>query len=235
MSAIAFTRRSSALFTEPNYARLSDPIDASNVKQRAGGRGGTLSYIETHQAIRAANDIFGVGGWGYEVVDLTQLGEPEPVKKDDRTGYRVGYRATVRVTVNLKSIVGPEGGVHVPTVSFSDVGYGDGMEYTNSRITVHELAVKEAVSDGVKRALKNFGSQFGLDLYDKDARVEIEKRAKLAGSSVATLKKEVWKLAEAELGAKPTAAKMAALFGVEAADLQEKDTLLTILRSKGVV
>jgi len=137
----------------------------------------------------------------------------------------------VRVTVPGFAVAGDT----YPSISFSDVGYGDGMEYTGSRITVHELAMKEAVSDAVKRALKNFGSQFGLDLYDKEARVAIEARAKLAGASVATLKKEVWKLAEAELGSKPTAAKMATLFEVAAADLQEKDTMLAILRTRGVV
>lgn len=212
------------MFTESNHARLTEPINASSVKQRAGGRGQSLSYIEAHHAIRTANEIFGIGGWGYSVERLEQLGEPEAVEKDGRKGYRVGYRAVVRVTLT-------EGG----HVSFSDVGYGDGQDYTGSKIAVHELAMKEAVSDAVKRALKNFGSQFGLDLYDKEARGEIEKRAKLAGSSVATLKKEVWKLAEAELGAKPTVAKIAELFDVDAPDLQEKDTLLGILRTKGVV
>ena len=197
------------------------------MKSRQGGRGGSLSYIEAHDAIRTANEIFGIGGWSYSVERLEQLGEPEPVEKDGRKGYRVGYRAVVRVTVF--------NGDGYKSGAFSDVGYGDGQDYTGSKIAVHELAMKEAVSDAVKRALKNFGSQFGLDLYDKEARTEIEKRAKLAGSSVATLKKEVWKLAEAELGAKPTVAKIAELFDVDAADLQETDTLLTILRTKGVV
>ena len=32
----------------------------------------------------------------------------------------------------------------------------------------HESAIKEAESDALKRALKSFGDQFGLSLYDKD-------------------------------------------------------------------
>ncbi len=123
-----------------------------------------------------------------------------------------------------------------PTVTFSDVGYGDAVEYTNSYITVQELAMKEAVSDGVKRALKNLGDQFGLSLYDKEARAAIEARAKLASSPVATLKKRVWTIAKDELGKEtPTAKQVAAHFKVDAADLAERETLIAILTERGLV
>jgi hypothetical protein len=66
----------------------------------------------------------------------------------------VGYRATVTVTVD--------------GVQRGDVGYGDAMEYNGSRITPHELASKEAVSDALKRCLSSWGDQFGLVLYGAD-------------------------------------------------------------------
>lgn len=138
-----------------NIDLLNKPLDPSRVKTREGSGGKRLSYIETHDAIRTANEIFGFGNWGYEVVELVELGI-EGYTRNNRTGHRVGYRAIVKVTT-------------ADGASFSDVGYGDAIEYGDSSITPHELAAKEAVSDAVKRALKNFGDQFGLGLYDKDA------------------------------------------------------------------
>ena len=219
-------------FTDTNLARLTEPLDPARVKSREAGRGQSLSYIEAHDAIRTANEVFGIGGWGYTVEELEPLGEPEAVKRDDRTGYRVGYRAVVRVTVRGAA------GDNLPPlpVVFSDVGYGDGMDYSGSRITVHELAMKEAVSDAVKRALKNLGSQFGLDLYDKEARKDIERRSALAKATPAKLKQEVWKIAKAALGKdKPTAKEVAAHFGVKAGDLPDEETLRGILRKEGLL
>lgn len=204
---------------EANLERLSQPLDPSRVKSREGGGGRSLSYIEGHDAIRTANEIFGIGNWAYRVKELVSLGE-EPVERNDRQGYRAGYRAVVEVMVDVND----------SPVVFSDVGYGDSMEYGGSRITVHELASKEAVTDGIKRALKNFGDQFGLSLYDKEALKDIEKRAKLANATDARLKKMVWTAAKKELDTEtPTAAQVAKHFGVKAADLAERETLLEIL------
>jgi len=102
---------------------------------------------------RHANHVFGFDGWSYHVADLQLIAE-EPVKKGDREGFRVGYRAIVEVRVGQ--------------VLRGDTGYGDALEYTGNRITPHELASKEAVSDALKRCLASFGSQFGLDLYGED-------------------------------------------------------------------
>lgn len=206
---------------EPNLERLSQPLDPSRVKSREGGGGRSLSYIEGHDAIRTANEIFGVGNWSYRVRELVSLGE-EPVERNDRSGFRAGYRAVVEVSVSFD----PQ---KLPVV-FSDVGYGDSLEYTGSRITVHELASKEAVTDALKRALKNFGDQFGLSLYDKAALKDIEARAKLANATDARLKKMVWTKAKKELDVEtPTAAQVAKHFGIKAADLAERETLLGIL------
>lgn len=106
-----------------------------------------------------ANEIFGFGNWGYSVVELVCLGEEPFTNSSGKEGIRVGYRATVEVTVK-----GPHG-----FWSASDVGYGDAQEYNGSRITPHELASKEAVTDGMKRAFTSLGDQFGLCLYDKEA------------------------------------------------------------------
>jgi DNA recombination protein Rad52 len=137
--------------------RLAAPLDAGRVKQREGGNGRSLSFLETHDVIRTANDIFGFGQWGHKIVELRQIGAATVHNRDQKAGWHVGYVCIVELTV--------QGFVPV-----SGIGYGDAVEYRESAsVTAHELAAKEAESDALKRALKNYGDQFGLALYDKAA------------------------------------------------------------------
>jgi DNA recombination protein Rad52 len=138
------------------YRDLAAPLDPRRVQTRKGGGGKNLSYLTTHDVKRTANRIFGFDGWSYVVNELTSLGEEQTKPRTELStpGVRVGYRAVVTVTV-----AGTQRG---------DVGYGDAMEYNGSRITPHELAAKEAVSDALKRCLSSFGDQFGLVLYGED-------------------------------------------------------------------
>lgn len=143
--------------------RLAQPLDANRVKQREGSGGRSLSYIETHDAIRTANDIFGFGGWGHEVQELRLIGTAPIQNREGKQGVHVGYLCIVRLTVLNDATLHPV---------TSGVGYGDATEYRDgfAMVTAHELAAKEAESDALKRALKNYGDQFGLALYDKDAK-----------------------------------------------------------------
>jgi DNA recombination protein Rad52 len=141
---------------------LAAPLDPRRVQSREGSGGKKLSYLTTHDVKRTANRIFGYDGWSYLVDDLISLGE-EPFKNSKgREGIRVGYRATVTVTIG--------------EVRRGDVGYGDAMEYNGSRITPHELAAKEAVSDALKRCLSSWGDQFGLVLYGADPAPPLEEQ-----------------------------------------------------------
>lgn len=212
--------------TVPNLALLAQPIDPDRVSQRQGGGGKTLSYIESHDAIRTANIIFGIGGYSVKVKEIVLLGE-ETFKKEDRTGRRVGYRATVAVSLE---------GVETTYASYEDTGYGDSVEYGGSMITGHELASKEAVSDAVKRCLRYLGDQFGLGLYSADGR-EAVAAARQAMDAVPNLKAQVYELALEQIpGAKekpPTSAAVAKFFGVKTADLQQLDVLRKIVAEHG--
>lgn len=144
-------------FTEEQLATLNAPLDAKRVKTRDSGRGAALSYLETHDVIRMANAIFGIGKWGHEIVDLRQIPGVTVTGRDGKVGHQTGYVCIVRLIVQ-------------GCIPVSGVGYGDAVEYRESApVTAHELAAKEAESDALKRALKNFGDQFGLALYDKAA------------------------------------------------------------------
>lgn len=150
-------------FTEQQVAQLDAKLDGSKVRERDG-----FSYIEGWWAIHEANRIFGHGEWDSEVVDLkcvisTQQGQPNYEGRENRAGYIVGYIASVKVTVRHGD----------STQSHEDVGYGEGINYSNVG-QAHESAAKEAVTDALKRALHNWGNPFGLSLYDK-AQADVER------------------------------------------------------------
>ena len=107
-------------------------------------------YLEGHTVIDQANRIFGFGGWGYDLVGNVTLRQLEAV--DPRTGEvktSSAYSAPVRVTV-------------VGAPSRTDVGFHAVTEETSDG---HDTALKGAVTDGLKRALRSFGVQFGNGFY----------------------------------------------------------------------
>ena len=129
---------------------LSKPLDAGLVSQRKGRAGRSYSYIEGHTAIDQANRVFGYGGWGYELVGEVALREIENLdKKTGEVQCVRAYCATVRVTVP-------------GTLPRTDVGFHAVVEDTAEG---HDTAYKGAVTDGLKRALRSFGDQFGNGLY----------------------------------------------------------------------
>ncbi len=129
---------------------LSQPLDPALLSQRKGRAGRTYDYIEGHVAIDQANRIFGFGGWGYELIGDVTLRRVETV--DTKTGdvsVSHAYSAPVRVTV---------AGAQPRT----DVGF---HAVTEENPEGHDTALKGAVTDGMKRALRSFGAQFGNSLY----------------------------------------------------------------------
>ena len=129
---------------------LAQPLDLAIVSQRKGRAGMIYHYLEGHTVIDQANLIFGHGGWGYELVGDVTLRQMETV--DSRTGevkVSSAYSAPVRVTV-------------AGAPSRTDVGFHAVAEETPEG---HDTALKGAVTDGMKRALRSFGVQFGNGLY----------------------------------------------------------------------
>jgi DNA recombination protein Rad52 len=115
-------------------------------------RGPKGDYIEGWHAMAEANRIFGFDGWSYEVPDVRCVSErPRDIGRDKKPGFGVSYIATVRVTVG--------------DVTRVDVGSGHGYDVDCG--LAHESAIKEAVTDALKRALRSFGNPFGLALYDQ--------------------------------------------------------------------
>ena len=130
--------------------KLCQPLDASLVSQRKGRGNRSVSYLEGRTVIDQANRIFGFGGWGHEVVGDAVLRDLDQVNTQTGEVRRIrAYSATVKVTVP---------GAPPRT----DVGFQPVAEET---VDGHETAFKGAVTDGLKRALRTFGAQFGNSLY----------------------------------------------------------------------
>jgi len=131
-------------------AALALPLDPAIVQQRRGKKGRTFSYIEGHTAIDQANAIFGYGGWGFELAGEIIYRAVKLV--DTKTGEASTaeyYAAPVRVTAF--------GAPPRTDIGFASVNDDD--------VDAHEVAMKGAVTDGMKRALRSFGDRFGNGLY----------------------------------------------------------------------
>ena len=129
---------------------LSQPLDPGLVSQRRGRAGRSYSYIEGHTVIDQANEVFGYGGWGYELVGDVTLRQIEVVDPKSGEVKRIrAYSAPVRVTV-------------LGAPPRMDVGF---HAVVDESADGHETACKGAVTDGLKRALRSFGDRFGNGLY----------------------------------------------------------------------
>ncbi len=128
---------------------LEAPLDPALVSHRKGRGNKTFPYLEGHTVIDEANAIFGFGGWGYELLGDVVLREFE--QADAKTGEIRRFRAYTAVV--RASVPGAQ--------PRTDVGYHAVAEETADG---HETAVKGAVTDGLKRALRSFGQRFGNGL-----------------------------------------------------------------------
>ena len=87
-------------FSESQKEELSKKLDIRNVKDRVGGGGMRLSYIEGWFAIKEANRIFGFGQWDRRLEELTLTAEDEEESNKGKR-FRVSYLAKVQVIVQV--------------------------------------------------------------------------------------------------------------------------------------
>jgi DNA recombination protein Rad52 len=131
---------------------LAQPLDLALVRERAREDGSVFAYLEGQAIIDQANRIFGYGGWGAEVIGEPRYQAAEVV--DTSTGEMLAlgmYTVCVRVTVS-------------GCPARSDVGCGFVTERT---LEGQANAAKAAITDGIKRAFRQFGQQFGNSLNER--------------------------------------------------------------------
>ncbi len=150
--------------TQEIIERLKEPMELERVKLRKAPGGGIVPYMSGEDAIDTANRIFNFA-WS------SQVGEIKYLRTDDRVEMKWNPDAQRREVTGA----GKRTGIYYVIVSVtachitkSDVGRciceGNSAE-------AHDMAIAGAVTDGLKRALRQFGDQFGNCLYDKDSEV----------------------------------------------------------------
>lgn len=108
-----------------------------------------IAYIEGWTAINIANRIFGYNGWSSK---LRQIKIDYIDECNQR--YSIGVSAVVRVSLS-------------DGTTREDIGFGSA---DNQRVKSQaiEKTKKEAVTDALKRALRQFGNALGNCCYDKE-------------------------------------------------------------------
>lgn len=148
---------------------MTQPLDRSNVSQRKGGGGKSLSYLKAHYVRRIMNEVFGVDGWTCETLKNDVLHSHTYKDRFGKNKLEVINQALVRVTLHTDSgNVSKDG---------TGVGNGEATLYGEDgrSIDAFELSAKEAESDAFKRAAMNLGDVFGLALYDPDQARVVDK------------------------------------------------------------
>ncbi|XP_031173821.1 DNA repair protein RAD52 homolog isoform X1 [Sander lucioperca] len=138
------------------HKALRQKLGPEYISTRVAGGGQKVCYIEGHRVIGLANEMFGYNGWSHSIsqqnVDFIDIINGK---------FYVGVSAFVKVQLK-------DGAFH------EDVGYGV-SEGLKSKALSLEKARKEAVTDGMKRALKCFGNALGNCILDKQYLVAINK------------------------------------------------------------
>lgn len=132
-------------------SRLEKQLGPEYISARAGPGGQKIHYLAAEKVVQLANEVFGFNGWSSQIMEIAV----DFVDENPQT-YKVSLGLSVTVRVTLR-----DGTFH------EDIGYGH-IENCKGKAAAFEKAKKEGTTDGLKRALKNFGNVLGNCIYDKD-------------------------------------------------------------------
>lgn len=144
------------MLNDRQHQQLLKPLAANRVaKRQQAGR--SLSYLEAWDVKAHLIRIFGFGGWSWNVVSADVAFE----EKNEKGQWSVGYK----VHGTLK--------IHDLGCSYSEAAVGSAT--LPQRGEAHDMAIKTAESDALKRAAINLGTQFGLSLYNDGSMNDVVK------------------------------------------------------------
>jgi hypothetical protein len=149
--------------TRKQYDWLLHEINANRIRQLDGN-----SHLEAWDVRRTLTQIFGFGGWELRVKDLrlawthiTPAGTEKRAKGGgtyltNREQYTAVYTCVASLTVH---------GLDGTSATFegSAAGAGNNLPLMGD---AHDMAMKTAESQALKRCAINLGDQFGLSLYN---------------------------------------------------------------------
>lgn len=132
-------------------AQLDAPLPRDKVKYRSQG-GETLAYVDGHYVVERLNAVFGFL-WSFTHTPPVEVTRYE---RDSKKGK------------NLVIVYQVHGRLSAAGMVREDVGVGLCDMNAENPSSGIEKALKEAVTDCLKRCAKGFGASFGLALYDKN-------------------------------------------------------------------
>lgn len=142
-----------AQLTDRQVKLLASPIDPGRVARDGKG----FSHLQVWDVRRYLNRVFGFAGWGEDITDVTLISERSVPNGTDRFKYTIIYRVTTKL-----SLYATDGTL---LTSYSGSAVGQALNQP-SLADAHDLALKTAASQALKRAAHNLGDQFGLSLYN---------------------------------------------------------------------
>ncbi|KAJ1829799.1 DNA repair protein rad52 [Coemansia sp. RSA 2599] len=150
---------------------LRKKLGPEHISTRQGMGGSRLSYIEGWRIISIANEVFGFNGWRSSIQNLTI----DFMDMTEGGRFNVGASCVVRITLR-------DGTYR------EDVGYGM-IENTKSKGQALEKVKKEATTDALKRAMRQFGNVLGNCVYDKEyvkslMQVQKQSRGRIQGDNL---------------------------------------------------
>lgn len=138
--------------TPDQIAQLLKPIHPSRVSKDRNG----YSHVEGYEQRAHLNRLFGFARWSGETTAMELVFESSE-EKNGRTGWTAAYRAQYTLTIHSYD------GAKLAT--YIEWAMGDARNQP-VRAEAHDLAVKMAETQALKRAASNLGDQFGLGLYN---------------------------------------------------------------------
>ena len=148
------------MLTDEQHEILLKGINPSRIAQRQGGGGRSLSYLEAWDVKAHLNRIFGFLNWSADVLEAALAFEQDTGGK-----WNVGYKVVLCLRVN--------------GASYTEAAVGSST--LPQRGEAHDMAIKTAESDALKRAAINLGDQFGLSLYNNGSTTPVVVKTLVGG------------------------------------------------------
>lgn len=155
--------------TIDQYNFLLQAIAPQRVQQLRG-----MSHLEAWDVRRTLTRVFGIGGWDQELLskDCVHAVGAEK-RKRDKEGNEYGdpYIAwTVVYTATVRLVIRGRDGAEI--CHFDEGAAGDSVNQPSIG-DAHDMALKTAISQALKRAAVNLGDQFGLSLYNNGSTKQV--------------------------------------------------------------
>lgn len=143
---------------------LIQPLHPSRVRTKQN-----QAHLEAWDIRRHLLRVFGWGGWDFEVVSCDCILErsvwtSEKAEETHKGKHTVAYRVVGRL--RIKDVEGN-------TLAVFEDGATGAAQNQPGFADAHDMALKTAMSQALKRCAVNLGDRFGLSLYNKGSAAAV--------------------------------------------------------------